>query len=84
MSLLYIKYNDKAVFDQIKSCPFILLHYQNIHLPKMIWNLNFIKTCTTCLLAHNYHECTNMEALMITVLKLKLHKQVAHENVTFI
>ena len=33
---------------------------------------------------HGYHERTNMEALMITVMKPALNEQVAHKNVTFI
>ena len=45
--------NNKAVFDHINSSNINLIKLTELHLLliKMIWNLNFIKTCTPCSLA---------------------------------
>ena len=47
--------NNKAVFDHINSSNINLIKLTELHLLliKMIWNLNFIKTCTPCSLAVN-------------------------------
>ena len=77
-----------AIYDHISECQPYNLSLSEIHgeSPTRNQRFSFLDSHVTILASGivNYHDRTNLEAVMITILKPKLNEQVFHKNVSIV